>query len=226
MNEEILSLLESSAPFSSLSREELLALLPEVRQKTYRPGAFVLRQGTPSLNHLFLVAAGRAEIVVSGDGGMETVVGQRRRGEVFGETVILTGKSYPASVRAAEELTCLVFTRHRIEELLLRNPGFASFFSQLLAERLRELYGEALKEQAYDAYRSDYFLFQQRITGLVARPVITCRIDQTVTDVSQIMARHGVGAILVMEGETLRGAITERDLVQKVLSRGADPQKV
>lgn len=221
-----MSLLEESPPFSSLRKEELEGLRPRVKQQAYPKGTYVFREGMPSKNCLFIVAGGLAEIVVTGEGGVETVVGYRRRGEIFGETVVLTGKNYPASVRAAENLTCLLVPRRLLEELMLGNPAFASFFSQVLADRLRQLYGEALKEQAYEAYRSDYFLFQQNITSLMSSPVVTCQADQSVTEISQIMAQHGVGSVLVMEGDSLRGALTERDLVHKVLSRGADPRKV
>lgn len=226
METEITALLRQTPPFSSLKDEELADLWASAKQQFYPKGTYVFRAGMPSKNCLFVVAAGLAEIVVSGEGGVETVVGQRRRGEIFGETVVLTGKNYPAAVRAAEDLTCLLLPRRALEQLLLSNPSFASFFSQVLADRLRQLYAEALREQAYEAYRSDYFLFQQKITSIMSSPVITCQVDQSVAEISRIMAEHGVGSVLVLEGEDLRGALTERDLIQKVLSRGLDPQRV
>jgi CBS domain-containing protein len=226
IKDDLVELLRVSPPFSSLSLEERDELVRRAKRETYPQGRYVFREGMPSTNHLFVVVSGLAEIVVSGDGGMETVVGYRRRGDIFGETVLFTKKNYPASARAAEDLVCLLIPRRLVEDLMLANPSFASFFSQILAERLRELYSEALKEQVYDAYRRDYFLFQEKIANLMSSPVITCLSNHSATEVSQIMRRHGVGSVLVVEEGSVRGAITERDLVQKVMAAGADPRKI
>jgi CBS domain-containing protein len=40
------------------------------------------------------------------------------------------------------------------------------------------------------------------------------------------MNKKGIGALLVMESERLQGIISERDLINKVLSKKLDPQKV
>src|SRR5579871_169166 len=42
-------------------------------------------------------------------------------------------------------------------------------------------------------------------------------------DAAQLMNRHKIGSLLVMQGETVVGIITERDLLQRVLAERRDP---
>ncbi len=45
----------------------------------------------------------------------------------------------------------------------------------------------------------------------------------TVREAARQMAEHKVGAILVLEGGKLTGIFTERDLLNRVVARGLDP---
>jgi len=44
--------------------------------------------------------------------------------------------------------------------------------------------------------------------------------DDTVLDALQVMADHDIGAVLVMEGDALRGILSERDYARKVILLG------
>lgn len=50
--------------------------------------------------------------------------------------------------------------------------------------------------------------------------------DMTVTEVTGKMADAGIGAVVVLEDEKLKGIFTERDLLNKVISVGKDPKTV
>lgn len=45
----------------------------------------------------------------------------------------------------------------------------------------------------------------------------------TVADAARRMREAHIGAVLVMEGDALRGIFTERDLLEKVVAEGKDP---
>jgi len=63
------------------------------------------------------------------------------------------------------------------------------------------------------------------IDTLMVTNMITARADETVADVVQRMARNNVGAMLVMEGNSLKGLFSERDLMVRVVAEGRDPAK-
>jgi CBS domain-containing protein len=47
--------------------------------------------------------------------------------------------------------------------------------------------------------------------------------DQTIAEAARVMRDAGVGAVLVVNGESLSGVITDRDLVTRGLAEGAGP---
>ena len=55
------------------------------------------------------------------------------------------------------------------------------------------------------------------------RDLITCPVEATVVDLAAIMRERNVSSIIVREGETPVGIITDRDLRNKVVSQGKDP---
>jgi CBS domain-containing protein len=47
--------------------------------------------------------------------------------------------------------------------------------------------------------------------------------DQTIIETARLMRDAGVGAVLVVNGESLSGVVTDRDLVVRALAEGAGP---
>jgi CBS domain-containing protein len=58
------------------------------------------------------------------------------------------------------------------------------------------------------------------------RKVVTAHPDETVQMAAQHMAQQEVGALVITEGPTPVGIVTDRDLVIRVLAPGNDPQCV
>ena len=56
------------------------------------------------------------------------------------------------------------------------------------------------------------------------KALITARPDATVSKAAQLMASRKVGAILVLEHDSLVGIFTERDVVFRVIAQGRDPR--
>ena len=56
------------------------------------------------------------------------------------------------------------------------------------------------------------------------RKVAKLRPNATAAQAAKMMARRGIGAVMIMEDVRLAGILTERDLVFRVLARGLDPQ--
>ena len=48
--------------------------------------------------------------------------------------------------------------------------------------------------------------------------------DQTISDTARVMRDAGVGAVLVVNGDSLSGVVTDRDLVVRGLAEGAGPE--
>ncbi len=55
---------------------------------------------------------------------------------------------------------------------------------------------------------------------------ITLPPSTTVIEAAKKMADHLIGSILVLQGENLVGIFTERDLLNRVVAKGLDPEKI
>jgi len=61
------------------------------------------------------------------------------------------------------------------------------------------------------------------IDTLMKTELVTAAADETVAHAAYAMARNGVGAVLVLEGEKLAGLLSERDVLTRVVAEGRDP---
>lgn len=70
---------------------------------------------------------------------------------------------------------------------------------------------------------SDENVFFFPVGDFCRRDLITCPVEATVVELATTMREKNVSSIIVREGESPVGIITDRDLRNKVVSRGADP---
>ncbi len=214
-------------PFNNLSESLVQELEGRIVKKAYPKGSFVFQQGGPSQNYLFIVAEGLAEIILNNEKGLDNAVGLRHPGEFFGETVLLTGKSYPASVRAAEPLVCYLVEHRLFEQLLQAHQAFSSYFSHILTDRLRGLYQEMVWEDNYDAAKLSTEPFKQRVSDIMSTPVVTCLKDTPIRTLARRFTQEKISSVVVVDdtGKIL-GLVSERDLIGKVLALDSNPALV
>jgi CBS domain-containing protein len=68
-------------------------------------------------------------------------------------------------------------------------------------------------------------VFSQRVRYLIEpRKLLVASPDTTVAAAAKKMADKKVGAVVVLDGETMVGIFTERDAVFRVIAKGADPK--
>lgn len=62
------------------------------------------------------------------------------------------------------------------------------------------------------------------IETLMVTDMVTASAGESVAAVAERMTKNGVGAVLLVEGDTLRGLFSERDLLTRVVATGRNPQ--
>jgi CRP/FNR family transcriptional regulator, cyclic AMP receptor protein len=87
--------------FAELSQEELTDLARDGRPLMFRKGARVFEEGSPA-DCCFVLTAGKARVVLSGDGGAEILLGMVMPDSVVGEVALLDRAKRSASLVAAE----------------------------------------------------------------------------------------------------------------------------
>jgi CBS domain-containing protein len=61
------------------------------------------------------------------------------------------------------------------------------------------------------------------IRDLVKRDPVTVEASDTVEDAAKLMAEHDIGNVLVVENGEVKGIVTDRDIVVRVIAKGNGP---
>jgi CBS domain-containing protein len=216
----VAKVLERSEPFDILDAAHRERLAGAAKVETWPMHQYVFRQGQPSLGRLFVVAEGLVEITVAAENGVESVVGLRRPYDFFGETVVLSEQYYPASARVRQPLTAVCIERRDLERLIHADVALAGFFTALLAERMRLLFADLSTSRAGEAYTCVAEpLFRRRVGDLMSSPVVTCGVDDPVTEAARTMSDHDFGALVVIgrDGRAC-GMLSARHLVRHLVA--------
>lgn len=65
----------------------------------------------------------------------------------------------------------------------------------------------------------------QHVSDIMTSAPVTVEPQTSVTAVARIMRDEDLGAVLVTDGDELRGLVTDRDLVVRFLAGGGDPER-
>jgi CBS domain-containing protein len=65
----------------------------------------------------------------------------------------------------------------------------------------------------------------QYVRDIMTGHPVTVEPQTSVTAVARIMRDRGLGAVLVTDGDELRGLVTDRDLVIRSVAEGGDPER-
>jgi flavin reductase (DIM6/NTAB) family NADH-FMN oxidoreductase RutF len=125
-------LLERAPVFSSLPPEVLERITTGGDERSFEPGAFVVREGEPG-DELHVILDGEARVERSG-----SVFATFRPGEFFGEIAVFDGRPRTADVVAATPLRTLAISRDLVREALTREPDAAWAMLETLAARFRD----------------------------------------------------------------------------------------
>jgi len=65
-----------------------------------------------------------------------------------------------------------------------------------------------------------------RVKDIMTHNVVSVSPETTAAEAAQLMERHNVGCIPVVENNLLAGILTDRDIVLRAVAQGYDPAKV
>jgi CRP-like cAMP-binding protein len=118
--------------FKDLPARSLESIARSMRERTYEPGAVIVRQGDPGLG-FFLITDGRVEVSHEGH-----TIRELGPGEFFGEMALMEERPRSATVTARDRTKCLQLVRWDFRALLKENPDLAVRMLEVVVQRLRE----------------------------------------------------------------------------------------
>ena len=130
---DLVAVLADSALFSGMPRQDLEALGPAARSKTFRKGSYIFREGDVG-NALYVIRRGQVKISRMGSGGTEAVYAILMPGDSFGEIALLSGDATRTADAQAMELTeCASVPKESLLSFLDQHPMLSRHLMQALA---------------------------------------------------------------------------------------------
>jgi CRP/FNR family transcriptional regulator len=117
--------------FEGIDRKHLERLVRSFRQRTFREGETVTKEGEPG-SGFFVILAGSAHVTVHGQ-----TVATLGPGEALGEMALLDDGPRSATVVAATDLHCIALSPWEFRPFVDEHPTVAWTLLQTLARRLR-----------------------------------------------------------------------------------------
>src|SRR3989338_3727084 len=130
------SFLKRTPLFAGLSGEDIGKLASRLQLLSLPKGATIFKQGDVS-DALYLIVSGHARRYRAVE-GRETLVAYLGRGDVVGETGMLTGGPRSATIRVDATSELLKLNRKDFEDVLREHPTILLHLSRTLANRLIE----------------------------------------------------------------------------------------
>jgi CRP-like cAMP-binding protein len=123
--------------FQGLAPSERAAVQAASTLRLFESRELIVRQGEPA-RALYLLASGRAKQTEARHAAAESIVRLLGPGDLCGWPCALTEDPSPATVRALEPTTALVWSRSAFEAFFRRLPALSRNALRVLAGRLRE----------------------------------------------------------------------------------------
>ncbi|MFT5350156.1 MAG: PAS domain S-box-containing protein, partial [Gammaproteobacteria bacterium] len=141
VKENIVSLLKATSLFGSLDEAALRDIASEANSVQLMGGMQLVQQGDLA-DSFYLVMGGRIRTHVTKEDRSERQTGEVGRGELIGETAILTGEAQLESARAIRDTNLLQFSKETFYRLVEHHPETVLLLSKNIAMRYqREVRG-------------------------------------------------------------------------------------
>jgi CBS domain-containing protein len=202
---DIAEFLRRHAPFDDVADETLEELARSVEVEYFAAGATIFRQGDEPRQHVWIVRRGAVELVDQG-----RVVDLLGEGELFGHPSMLSRLPTGFAASAAEDSLCYRLPADAVAPMLARPAGLRYVARSLLARPWPDSSAGVGLDPA-----------QQPVARLVHGEPIIAAPDDTVRDTAQRMAAVGASAALVRLADGQLGIVTDGDLRDRVVARGA-----
>ena len=168
--------------------------------------------GQPN-NQLHILRTGACDIVDAAG----TLVERTEPGGSFGASSLLSRAPSRYDITTIEDSLVLVMGPEVFHHLVDHYDAVRTFYDAQARGRLREAI--AVQNSAQD--RSAAWL-RTRVDDLGTREPICATSDTSIREAAQLMTRHRISALLVVDDGRLSGIVTDRDLRSKVVAAGVD----
>jgi len=220
--EEVIDFLRKVPPFQFLDEPALNKIVHDASIEFYPKGTTIQYQGGPVGGYLHVIKKGGVKVFITHD-DEEVFVDYRGEGDLIGYMLIFGGNKARANVVTIDDTICYLIKRETIQNLLLTNPDIREFFHTSFLHRYLEKTFKVIQNKNLVHGGGDKILFTMPVGELATKGVITASQDIAIQEAAGIMSEKKISCLILINSEgSPAGIITDRDLRDKVVSKGKD----
>ena len=223
---KIIDFLRGIVPFNELPQEVLSSLPQKIAIDYFPRESLILEQNSAPCDYLYIIQTGAVEKIVRKD-GVDILLEYNAENDFFGSASLINRTGPAFNVRAYEDTVCYLLPRETFDELMQNHAGFHEHFAirlSRLAYRLKKAQTDIFTPRGVAdtvVFRSDDYLFNVTAGDLIKQKPITCLPYQEVSFVAKLMAREGVGSVVVVDVRNCPlGIVTKSDMSNRILATG------
>jgi CBS domain-containing protein len=211
--------LRQFAPFDQMDAEHVQWLAQHATLGYFAKGEAVLSPEQPAA--FFVIKQG----VVQGEQGgtqapQDSAWLELHEGECFPLGALLAHRAVTSTYRASSDVFCYIVPAEDFLQLTRLSAAFSDFCTRRIANLLEQ--SQHLIQASYSKASAEQQSMSSSLAAVIRRAPVTCSPDSPIRLALQLMAEHGVGAMVAVEGDTPRGILTLHDVLSRVALAEAD----
>ncbi len=221
VNEDVVKFLKTAPPFQFLEEGELKGVAADLSMEFYPKDTVILRQDGPASDALRIIKKGGVKVSLRAENGEEVPIDHRGEGDTFGLVSLMGRDKQKTTVIALEDTICYLLGGDKLLKLIETKPVVSEYFLQShFTKYVDKVYGEMHGKSLFYG-SSDHLLFTTPVGDIAAKDVVTVRDDATIQDAARQMSKRRISSLIIVDARQLPvGIVTDRDLREKVVSRG------
>ena len=220
--EEVIEFLRKVPPFQFLDDATLKEITSGVTMEFYPKGTSLQYQGGPAPEYLHVIKKGEVKVFIKNE-NEEVFVDYRGEGDLIGYLLIFGGAKARANVEAIDDTICYLIRRETIQKLLYSNPAVREFFNKSFLTRYLDKTFKEIQNKNLVYAGGDKILFTMPVGELASRDIIKASENLSIQEAAEIMSNYRISSLILIDANGLAtGIITDRDLRDKVVSKGKD----
>lgn len=220
--EDVIEFLRKIPPFQFLDEKALRDITSGVSMEFYPKGKTIQYQGGPAPEYLYIIKKGEVKVSIKNETD-DVFIDYRGEGELIGYMLIFGGAKARATVVAVDDTICYLIKRETIHNLLYENPAVREFFNKSFLTKYLDRTFKEIQNKNLVYGGGDKILFTMPVGELAAKEVISASQTISIQKAAEIMADYRISSLILVDANGIpSGIITDRDLRDKVVSKGKD----
>jgi CBS domain-containing protein len=213
--------------FRGVDPDSALSLLSLCEIRHYEKNEMMLKKDKPR-EGLLLMIEGLSEVFVGNDSNdREEVLEVIQKGEMIGFSRLAdflgVSKQINSEVMVQVKAVSTVKALYIPFEVVTKrwdDPSVHDYLLTQVAIRLKDIYTSLAEQVKLARDHGENDAIKIRVQDIMSEEVVTVTPVTTVQETARLMHEKRISSVLVMEKENLKGIITERDMVARVVARG------